>query len=347
MMLSLLLPGCSTVKFLVQAGKGQLMLLNRGVRIEEVMTDDRTDPSLRDLLGKIPHIRSFGEQQGLKPTSNYREYVQLEGDAVVHVVTVSEALRFQPEVFRFPLVGSFTYIGWFDRQDAEAFALPYRERGMDVDVRGAPAYSTLGWFSDPLLSSMIPRGSDGKILPDALPDLVNVFLHESVHATLYLNGQSTFNESLADFVADVLTERFFATQGPEERKMFERYQERRRRGVELRDRLASGFRELDTLYRSETPEAQKRVRKQEILEALQAATGIRRTINNATLIQFKTYDSSDQGFRELLDRCHGDLRVFLGVLSRLKAGDFERPQQEEFRGVLSRLQDRVGIQIKD
>ena len=333
------LTGCSTVKFLVQAGRGQLMLLNRGKPIEELVVDERVDAALRELLLKIPGIRTFGESQGLKPTANYREYVQLPGESVVHVVTVSDALSFRPEVFTFPLVGSFTYIGWFDRNDAESFASAYRQRGLDVDIRGAPAYSTLGWFPDPLLSTMIPKTAEGKIHPDALPELVQVYLHESVHATLYFNGQSYFNESLADFVADVLTERYFRSGGESGQALWNRYQERRLRIGKVRELFSSAYRELDTLYRSGVGADAKLAGKTRIIADLRKAAGIQRELNNASLIQFKTYDPGDRGFRELLDRYHGDVAAFLKRLSKLGDSDFGQSQREDVRGVLDSIRD--------
>lgn len=334
----LTLPGCSTLKFLVQAGQGQLMLLNRGVPIEQIVEDERKDPRLRALLSKIPEIRTFGEGEGLKATRNYRQYVELEGDAVVHVVTASEALEFKPEVFSFPWVGSFTYLGWFNRKDAETFASGYRERGLDVDIRGAAAYSTLGWFPDPLLSTMIPRSREGRFDPEGLPDLVNLFLHESVHATLYIHGQSAFNESLADFLAGVLTERYFLRKGKEEAAVWKRYSDRLKDSQGRRILLERAYRELDALYHSDQSEALKRTKKKEILDALQKNTGIRRELNNASLIQFKTYDSGERGFRELFNRNGQDVRQFLSRLASLRSSDFKSAQAEEFREVLDRLQ---------
>jgi predicted aminopeptidase len=317
------------------------MLLNRGRPVEEVVGDERTDPELRNLLQRIPEIRIFGEGQGLRPTPNYREYVQLEGDSVVQVVTVSEELELRPVHFRFPVVGSFTYIGWFDRADAEDFAREYRERGLDVDIRGAPAYSTLGWFKDPLLSSMIARNAEGRILPDAWPALVEVFLHESVHATLYFNDQSYFNERLADFVAERLTERFFAGRPAYEAETFRKSEDRKRNSERIRRRFADSARELESLYRSGLPDQEKRGRKRAILEGLKRETGVRREINNATLIQYRTYDPEDQGFSELFQACGGEVGKFLNLLSTLRAEDFAGAHQENLKPVLTKLRQKI------
>jgi predicted aminopeptidase len=160
------LGGCSSIYYVYQAGRGQLKLLNRARPVEEVIEDPRTSPDLVSLLKKIPAIKAYGEKEGLRPTKNYRDYVNLDQNAVVYVVTVSDALAFKPKIFSFPIVGSFNYIGWFGLDDAKKFASTFEAEGYDVDVRGASAYSTLGWFRDPLLSTMIPKEQDSaKISP--------------------------------------------------------------------------------------------------------------------------------------------------------------------------------------
>src|SRR6185312_14274837 len=107
--------------------------------------------------------------------------------------------RFRSKTWWFPIVGRVPYLGWFDRDDAHDFADELHREGWDSDVGAADAYSTLGWFDDPVLSTMIAGGDE------AVGELVNVILHESVHATLYVDGQTRFNESLAEFVAGKLT----------------------------------------------------------------------------------------------------------------------------------------------
>src|SRR6202044_894608 len=108
-------------------------------------------------------------------------------------------LRFHPKTWWFPIVGRVPYLGWFDRDAAHDFADELREEGWGAGVGAPEAYSTLGWFDDPVLSTMLSDGDE------ALGELVNVVLHESVHATLYVDGQTRFNESLAEFAAGKLT----------------------------------------------------------------------------------------------------------------------------------------------
>jgi predicted aminopeptidase len=121
--------------------------------------------------------------------------------------------------------------------------------------------------------------------------------------------------------------------------LWARYLERRKRGDEVRSHLAKAYRELDELYRSGRNELEKRQEKSRILDALKAKTGIRRDLNNASLIQYKTYDPSDQGFRELLERYRGEVPAFLKRLSRLTDSDFGGPQREDVRAVLESIRD--------
>ena len=336
MILAGLISSCSPAYFLYQAGRGQMRLFNRGRPLQEVISDPRTDRGLAKLLSGIPGIKSFGEASGLKATPNYREYVELGADSVVYVVTVSEKLRFQPVIFKFPLVGSFSYLGWFSEEDAREFSGVYAARGLDVDVRGASAYSTLGWFKDPLLSSMIPK-LDGKVLPTALPELVNVFLHESVHATLYLPNQSSFNESLASFTADILTARYFEKSDPEQKKSWEEFQENQKRFDSVRKRLSRAYRDLKSVYDSPQSEEEKATFKMRYLESLQAELKFKRKITNATLIQFQTYSTEDRGFQALFEASGREIPRFLQTLSRLTPEDFGEPQLEDFKPVLERL----------
>jgi len=331
-----MLSSCSSMYFFYQAGKGQLRLLNRGRAISEVIADPKVEPDLAKLLSTIPEIKRFGEEAGLKSTSNYREYVDLGGEAVVYVVTVSDALALKPKIFSFPIVGSFNYLGWFSKNDALEFAEQYEREGYDTDVRGASAYSTLGWFPDPLLSSMISRES-GKVLAAAYPDLVNVFLHESVHATIYIKNQSYFNESLASFLADVLTERYFKSRGGADAEAYWSYLDQRKRSDAVRSRMARAFADLKALYSSDVSADLKRQKKKDYLDALQGELGFKRKITNATLIQFQTYDPGDHGFGAILQKTNGDVHAFLRLLSNLKEKDFEHPQMEELRGVLGNL----------
>lgn len=146
--------------------------------------------------------KKFGEDElGLKKNSNYDSYVKLDRPYVSYVVSAAKKDRLEPHLWSFPIVGSIPYKGFFNPDDAKAEAKTLREKGFDTYVRGVSAYSTLGWFDDPILSSML-RYSDY--------DLVNTIIHESVHATLYIKSQADFNERLATYIGNIGADLFFA-----------------------------------------------------------------------------------------------------------------------------------------
>ncbi len=195
----LLLSGCTTGRYLAQAGCGQIDLMLRARDLDRAVADPHVPARIRGLLAQVGAIKKFGERHSLRPTGNYHRYVELDRPVVVWVVQASDPLRFHSKTWWFPIVGRVPYLGWFERDAAYDFARELREEGLDVDVGGAEAYSTLGWFDDPVLSTMISDGDE------AIGELADVVLHESVHATLYVDGQTRFNESLAEFTSDRLT----------------------------------------------------------------------------------------------------------------------------------------------
>ena len=192
--------GCLHLCYLAQAAAGQDEIRFRARPIEEALADPSLKPRIRRLLAMVADVKAYGEQHGLDATDNYSEFTQLDRPVAAWVVLAAPPLSLNPKMWWFPIVGSVPYLGWFNQRDAERHAATLRRQGWDVHLRGAGAYSTLGWFDDPVLSTMIrPRG-----MGDA-SGLVNIVLHESVHATHYVSSQSYFNESLANFVADSLT----------------------------------------------------------------------------------------------------------------------------------------------
>lgn len=322
--------GCAAPGYLGQAAQGQLDLLCRARAIDRAIRDPDTPERVRALLREVPSIKEFGIGYGLTPTKSYETYVALDRPRVVYVTSASDPLAFRGRKWRFPIVGSVPYLGWFDRDDALRFADELAKEGLDVDVRGATAYSTLGWFSDPVLSSMLPRG------PSALGGLVDVVLHESVHATVYVAGQSTFNESLAEYVSDGLTEAYLASHGllPE----LVAFRTGRKEGARRRERMHETYKTLEALYASSLPREEKLAKKAAILEALRRELGFLRPLTNATLLESRTYGSEADAFEALFRRC-GTWPRFWGALRGIEPGWFGGDQATKFGKVLARAGD--------
>lgn len=305
--------GCLPVRYVTQAAAGQEDINRRGVAIRTVVEGGHLDAHTRRLLSHVPAIKAFGERHGLKRTRNYERYVWLPRPAVVWVVSACDPLEFRPRAWSFPVVGSITYTGWFDHDEARAYADDLAREGWDVDVRPSHAYSTLGWFDDPVLSTMISQG-DG-----ALGDLADVVLHETLHATFYIPGQSTLNESVASFVGDELAGRYLdealGPGSPEKASFLEGRARREQRGFVLR----RAYDDLAELYAaSGRSREDKLAAKARIIGALRAALEIERPLTNASLIQYKTYGSGKPELRALLEGCGGSFSRMLASLERLR-----------------------------
>jgi predicted aminopeptidase len=326
--------GCFTTRYLLQAAGGQYELLHVARPLAMVQEDSSVPPRVRALLAKVPAIKRYGQLNGLTPTDNYERYADLHRPAAVWVVQGCKSLSFEPRRWAFPIVGTVPYLGFFDLEAARAYARELeKEGGLDVTVRTASAYSTLGWFKDPVLSTMIPEG------PEAFGELANVILHESVHATVYVKNQSSFDESLASFIADELTWLLVIGRGglsSEEAKAWIAGEER---GARFVKEMHQAYEDLDALYRSARSDEEKRSLKEARLTRLQQELGLRRRFNNADLAGSRTYDTGRPAFERLRRAC-GGLPKFLEAVRSLEEDDFSSPQQQDFAPVLDALAKR-------
>ncbi|MBX3223963.1 MAG: aminopeptidase [Labilithrix sp.] len=305
--------GCLPVRYVTQAAAGQEDLNRRGISIDEVVRGGHLDRRTRGLLAHVAPIKAFGERFGLARTDNYERYVWIDRPAVVWVVSACHPLAFRPRSWRFPIVGSITYTGWFDRKEAKSYADELAKKGWDVDLRPSQAYSTLGWFDDPILSTMISDGDD------ALGDLADVILHETLHATFYVPNQSTLNESVASFFGDELAANYLdETVGPDSDEKAS-FLEARERGARRGRVMKAAHAELAELYASKRSREDKLAEKKRITDRLRAELELRRPVTNATLIQYKTYGSGKPELAELLATCQGSFPRMLKTLERVRA----------------------------
>ena len=182
------LPGC----YYLNQAQGQLDIMFNSRPIEDVYADPGLTEIRARKLDLVVASRRFAEDRlGLKPSNNYTTYFDTGRRAVTYVVSACQADAFVPYMWWFPIVGSLPYKGYFDLADAQAEAEALRAEGWDVTVGESAAYSTLGWFRDPVFSSMLS-------MSDA--SLASTVIHELVHGTIYVPDHSDFNESLATFV---------------------------------------------------------------------------------------------------------------------------------------------------
>ncbi len=319
--------------YLVQAAVGQARILAAARPIAEATRDPALAERTRRLLSAVGDIKAFGQTEGLRPTRSYERFADLQRPAAAWVVQGAAPLSFDTRRWSFPLVGSVPYLGFFDEGAARSFAARLaQDEGLDVDVRTARAFSTLGWFHDPVLSTMLGDGAE------ALGQLANVVLHESVHATVYVKDQSAFNESLASFVADRLTVTWLSRavgQDAPETRAWTALHAREHATVA---RLHRTYGELSTLYGSAAPDEVKRAGKARLLALAVSELGLDRPLNNAVLSGFRTYDTGVSAFERLLARCGGSWPRFLAAIGTLSPSDFGDAQRDDFDPVLERLE---------
>lgn len=327
--------GCSGIVYVTQAAAGQFDLWNRATDIDEVLADPSLPQGTRLLLLEVAHIKAFAAQRGLRMRGNYEQYVAASADSsrefVVWFVNASAPLAFEPKLFSFPIVGSFPGLSWFSQRAAEEFADHLRAENWDVNVRGVRAYSTGGWFDDPILWTMFADGAN------ALGYLSNLILHESVHATVLVKGQQYFNESLASFVADSLTPIYLARRYGSESEVVANYRlasERFERKMKL---LLSAYTELDSLFQSSSTDAQKLRLKRQIYARLARDVEAEAELNNATLIGVQLYRVGTPEFQWLLDSCGRDWPRFMAAVSSLRTEHFGVEQQPDFAPVIAAL----------
>ncbi len=303
-------------RFLLDVSRGHLSLMLGAVPLADAIEHPDLSEAERTLLSWVPRIKSYGEEAvGLRASRNY-ETLNPDFEAQVWNVSASAADRFEPYLYRFPIVGALPYTGFFGLEAAEEEQRRLQELGLDTWVRSAGAYSTLGWFHDPLWRSMLRWDLDR---------LANTVLHELVHATLWLPGYGSFNESFASFVADKATESFVADVATE----LPQLAQHRRLRQEDEERYRSSFRglyqELEELYQQALPRSDLLEQKAELIAAARQrhqelpwnfpaygqAMAAGRVVNNARLLQFSVYNRRSEVFDEALQRFSGDLRALV------------------------------------
>lgn len=318
--------GCLYTRYIAQAADGQFGLLSDSRPLDQVIRDPHTPLRTAMLLSEIPGIKTYGRSYGLTIRSNYETYTELDRPAAVWFVGAADPLSFKPLKWCFPIAGCFAGLGWFDMDDARQFEQKLEKQGLDAMMRPASAYSTGGWFPDPVLSTMLGGGDD------ALPYLANTILHESVHATVLVPDEPFFNESFAEYVADALTDHWievrFGPGSPEELAWTLGQAVHYPRTA----RVLAAYEELKQLYASKAPRAEKLLKKAKIIDALVEDLELRTRPNNASLTEARVYNGGAKPLLEAHRAC-GDLRSLIEAGKTLRRADFGSTLQEDLEPI--------------
>lgn len=301
--------GCSHLGYYFQAAHGQFSLMSQARPIDEWLDDPRTDAKLKVKLQTVQRIRKYAANElALPQNESYTAYVDLKRPFAVWNVVATPALSMKPKSWCFPVAGCVTYRGYYNKDDAEAYADELRQEGYDVRVGGVAAYSTLGWFADPVLSTFIhyPEG-----------ELARLIFHELAHQVAYAPGDSQFNESFATAVEEAGVERWLASEG--NASLHAAYWEFRERKQQFLALLLRTRSKLEALYAGPESDAEKLRQKtaiftlmQEEYRELKASWGgfkgydrfFAQPLSNAHLAEIATYHAYVPAFRALLAQQH-------------------------------------------
>lgn len=189
--------------YLIYQGKGQLHILSNTVSVSEYLVQDSIPDRIRENINLVERIKKYSiDTLDYKPTDNFNTIYDQKNAPVLWVITVSEPYEIKPYEWQFPIIGSVSYKGFFKKDLAEKEYNHFVANGYDVDLRSVSAWSTLGWFKDPLLTNTL-KGSKGRVC--------NLLFHELFHATYYAPNSVNFNENIASFIAHKATLQFLAT----------------------------------------------------------------------------------------------------------------------------------------
>ncbi|TDB65216.1 aminopeptidase [Arundinibacter roseus] len=311
------------VSYAWMQASGQVKILMNVTDVEDVLHDASFPDSLKQKIRLIEEIKQFGvDSLGLNPSKNYTTFYNQHGKPILWVLTASEKYQLQAREWKFPIIGTFSYKGFFDSTRAVQEEKALMAEGLDTEISEVSAWSTLGYLKDPILSSMLAR-SEGS--------LANLILHELTHGTLFVKDNLELNENLASFVGDWGAIRFLTQKYGAESVQLKKYEFSKKYNDAYAQHVLRGARQLDSLYKR-LPGVDSLSKKdslkyrliQQIVTSADTLLGGTLTLNkkkpseetklpnNAYFIAYKTYKSRQNIFRdEFENKFNRDFRKYL------------------------------------
>jgi len=310
------LSACAGPSYYLQAISGHLGLMRQTTDINQILASGLSDQELERDLQLALEIRSFAtDQLGLPDNGSYTGFVQTGQRAVSWNVVAAPEFSIQARQWCFMVTGCVPYRGYFDQQKAQRFAKKLQDQAYDVTVSPAIAYSTLGWFEDPLLDTMLQYGDE---------QLAAFIFHELAHQQLYVKGDTGFNEAYAGFVEETGVREWLRSTGRDE--FLPRWRALNAASIEFNALLRKTRGELDDLYNSGRGEQEMRSGKREILFAMESAyrslvddqwggqnyfqAWFSRGLNNARLALMNSYQGGSCAFQNLYQSAGGNMQKF-------------------------------------
>ncbi|HWN19510.1 MAG TPA: aminopeptidase [Gemmatimonadales bacterium] len=312
------------VRYLTRAGFEETRILQSRQPIARLVRDSGTDPVLRQTLGLVLASRDYAERLGLEAKETYTSYSDVGRDTLLLVLQAAPRDCICPYTWKYPIVGRIPYKGFFDPRAARREADRFAAKGYDIYLRPSGAFSTLGWFEDPLLSTAISNDS---------VELAATVFHEIAHNTLYVKSATPFNESFAQMVGYRSAEAFFRERGDSVNATHaaNRWHDE----IVLGDYYSTLVRRLDSLYDHKPDSAALEAGRRDAgvwarsqltgpvaqrLRTLRVDRMAERPINNAQLIGARIYRTRLDLFDRWFERHGGDVRQSVSALGKLMEG---------------------------
>ena len=310
--------GCESWKFYSQATLGQMQILSRREDITRLLAAQQTPELIRTKLEKILEIRAFAsEKLGLPVGDNFSEYVSIDGQHVLWNVYASPRYSLSPLSWCFPFAGCVTYRGYFNEIDARQYAKGLGEKGFDTYVGGVRAYSTLGWFDDVVLSTVLQQSEE---------ELAALIFHELAHQVVYIPGDTQFNEGFATAVEQEGLQLWLAEKKSVSSNAIlsrsEEIAERRKDFVSLiletrdilRDVYESGMEEEKMEEKKRAIQKELRIKYQTMKEGWDGYSGydnwFSEGLNNAQIATVASYNKFVPGFKSIFEQENGEFLKF-------------------------------------
>jgi predicted aminopeptidase len=317
-----LLASCTNLGYYGHTLSGGAKILAKRQPIDKLLANPETDVDLKEKLSLVLAIREFAiEELGLPDNKSYRTYSELDRPYPVWNVVAAPELSVHPLTWCFPIAGCVSYRGYFSREKAERFADSLRKDSYEVDVGGATAYSTLGWFSDPVLSTFL-RYSE--------PNLAGLLFHELAHQVVYVKDDTRFNESFATAVELAGVDRWLGSKGDSESAA--RYRVAKARQDQFVSLVLEHRDRLEEVFASDRGDEWKRAEKERIYSDLRQAheqlkeawdgddrydSWFAEGLSNARLATIGAYRDLVPAFEALLAQHEGDLTRFYAAVREL------------------------------
>jgi predicted aminopeptidase len=316
------LGGCANLGYYAQAVDGHMDIHNRVRRIDAIIADPGTDPKLKQTLTLVARLREFASRElKLPDNQSFTTYADLGRRYAIWNVSAAPELSVEPEKWCFVAAGCVSYRGFFSETEAQSFANELRMKGYDVSVGGVRTYSTLGWFKDPVLNTFLGYSDT---------ELAQLIFHELAHQLVYVQDDSTFNESFATAVELEGIARWLDQHGAQgQRPAFDASHKRKTASIAI---MLDHRKRLEDLYASDESEVEKRTAKARILAELRKELSSLETdkarsdtydkwlalnLNNAFLASVSTYTQLVPAFHALLARHDGDIGRFYDAVREL------------------------------